>query len=469
MKYTLCINNGYVIDPQTKTARVAHVGVENGKIAVIADEALEGETVIDAGGHVVCPGFIDVHGHVDGITTYTDHRRCAKLSLLQGVTTMVSGNCGASVEDVTVLFEEMDKGYPFHHAELIGASKLRRMVGACNRYIPATQKQIEHMCCIARHALCQGAAGISFGVGYTPGTNMDEMLALSRVAKEFDRVVAIDTRMEDEYDISSLVDSIELSRATGARVLISHLVYQYGENLMEEALRLLDEARAQGVDIWADSGMYVDWATGIGSECFRESYVYANEHILSNRLLLVATGEFTGQRLDKELYHEMRTMHPNETVICKTGAEASIPLAFTRDYVMPSSDTAPYNPGEGHPQVAGSFAAFFRMIRENGAPSLEEAVRMATLLPAEVMRFANKGRLIPGADADIVVFDPEVIYDNAAYVDVGEPDVPPEGIDWVIVSGKVAVKGKDVLDENGGKALRLARVCAECAYNCEKE
>ena len=85
------------------------------------------------------------------------------------------------------------------------------------------------------------------------------------------------------------------------------------------------------------------------------------------------------------------------------------------------------------------------------------------------MRFANKGRLIPGADADIVVFDPEVIYDNAAYVDVGEPDVPPEGIDWVIVSGKVAVKGKDVLEENGGKALRLARVCAECAYNCEKE
>ena len=76
MKYTLCINNGYVIDPQTKTARVAHVGVENGKIAVISDEALEGETVIDAGGHVVCPGFIDVHGHVDGITTYTDHRRC---------------------------------------------------------------------------------------------------------------------------------------------------------------------------------------------------------------------------------------------------------------------------------------------------------------------------------------------------------------------------------------------------------
>ena len=468
MSYTLCINNGFVIDPQTKTARIAHVGVNDGKIAVISDEPLEAETIIDAGGHVVCPGFIDVHGHVDGITTYTDHRRCAQLSLIQGVTTMVSGNCGASVEDVTVFFEEMSKGYPFHHAELIGASKLRRMVGTCNRYVPATEKQIEHMCCIARHAFCQGAAGISFGVGYTPGTCMEEMLALACVAKEFDRVVAIDTRMEDEYDISSLVDSIEISRQTGARVLISHLVYQYGENLMEEALRLLDEARAEGVDIWADSGMYVDWAKGIGSECFRESYIYANPNILSDLLLLVATGEFTGKRLDDALYKEMRTMHPNETVICKTGAEASIPLAFTRDYVMPSSDTAPYNPGEGHPQIAGTFAAFFRRVRENGMTSLEEAVRMATLLPAEVMRFPNKGRLTPGADADIVVFDPNTIYDTASYVDEGAPDAPPEGIDLVIVNGKVAVKGKEVVNDNCGSDLRLYKACKSCSYECKK-
>ena len=466
MSYTLCINNGFVIDPQTNTARIAHVGIENGRIAVVSDTPLEADEVIDAGGHVVCPGFIDVHGHVDGITTYTDHRRCAQLSLLQGVTTMVSGNCGASVEDVTVFFDEMDKGYPFHHAELIGGSKLRRMVGACNRYIPATPKQIEHMCCIARHALCQGAAGISFGVGYTPGTCMEEMLALARVAKEFDRVVAIDTRMEDDSDLSSLEESIELSRATGARVLISHLVYQYGECVMTEALQLLDDARAEGIDIWADSGMYVDWATGIGSECFRESYIYAHDNLLPN--LLVATGEYTGQRLDDALYKEMRTIHPNETVICKTGAEASIAPAFTKDYIMPSSDTAPYNPGEGHPQIAGTFAAFFRMVREMGTPTLQEAVRMATLLPADTMFFPSKGRLTPGADADIVIFDPETIYDNAAYVDEGAPDAPPEGIDWVIVSGKVAVKGKEILNDNCGGALKLYRACKSCADVCKK-
>ncbi len=466
MKYTLCINNGIVIDPEKKSARRVNVGIENGRIAAITEDVLDAEQVIDARGHVVCPGFIDVHGHVDGVTTYPDHRRCAQLSLLQGVTTMISGNCGASVTDVTAFFDAADKGYPFHHAELIGGSTLRKMVGACNIYRPCTHRQIEHMRAIARHALCQGAAGISMGPNYVPGTTFDEMCALASVAKEFDHIIAIDTRLEDDYDLNNLKDCIRMARITGARVLISHLVYQYGECVMQEALALLDEARAEGLDIWADSGLYVDWATGIGSECFRESYIHQHENMLPN--LLVATGEYTGQRLNEELYHTMRTLHPNETVICKTGAEASIAPAFERDYIMPSSDTAPYNPGEGHPQVAGTFAAFFRRVREGGFPDLIEAVRLATLLPAQVMGFPTKGRMTPGADADLVLFDPDTIYDNAAYVDEGQPDIPPEGIDHVIVSGHIAVTGTTLTNDNCGRALRLCRSCAQCAAACRE-
>ena len=293
---------------------------------------------------------------------------------------------------------------------------------------------------IKRQGLSQGAAGLSLGVGYTPGTSMEEILALASVAHDYGRVLSIDTRMEDDYDLASLADAIEVSRRTGARIVISHLVYQYGEFVMREALDMLDKARAQGVDIWADSGMYVDWATSIGSECFRESYVFSHESILPN--LLVATGEFTGKRLDEALYREMRTLHPNETVICKTDAEPSIALAFTRDYIMPSSDTAPYNPGEGHPQIAGTFAAFFRMMREQRNLDLCEAVRRATLLPAEVMGFGRKGRMQVGAD-----------------VDRGRPDDPPEGIDFVIVGGGLSVRGKSVVDAGHGRSLRCCRLC----------
>lgn len=459
--YTLCINNGLVVDPATRLARLASVGVKDGRIAEISDTPLHADTELDAAGHVVCPGFIDVHGHVDNVTTYPDHEACARLSLLQGVTTLVSGNCGLSVQNVAQFFDALDRGYPLNQAELIGGSTLRKMVGACNIYVPATPEQISHMCCLARHGLSQGAAGLSFGMGYTPGTSMEEVFALARVAKEFGRVVAVDTRMQDDYDLNSLHEAIEISRVTGARVLVSHLVYQYGECVMREALEMLDEARAQGLDVWADSGLYVDWATSIGSECFRESYIYAHENILPN--LLVATGEYTGKRLNDELYRTMRTIHPNETVICKTGAEASIAPAFTRDYIMPSSDTAPYNPHEGHPQIAGTFAAFFRMVRQEGNLDLCEAVYRATLLPAQVMGFSRKGRMSVGADADIAVFDPATIRDNAAYVDEGEPDAPPDGIDYVILGGKVAVRGHEVACGNAGVAVKC---CKNCGCDC---
>ena len=453
MEYTLCINNGRVIDPEAGTVRLASVGVRDGRIAAVSDVPLHADTELDAAGHVVCPGFIDVHGHVDGVTTYPDDRACARLSLMQGVTTMVSGNCGLSVTDAAAFFDRIDAGYPLHHAELIGGSTLRRMVGADDIYAPVTPAQLRQMGGIAREQLRRGAAGLSFGMGYTPGTTVEEAAELARVAAEFGRVVSIDTRMRDDWDLDSLRDAIEIARRSGARVIVSHLVYQYGEHLMAQALELLDEARAQGLDVWADSGLYVDWATSIGSECFRESYIFAHENILPN--LLVATGQYTGRRLDEALYRTMRTQHPNETVICKTGAEASIPMAFTRDYIMPSSDTAPYEPGQGHPQIAGSFAAFFRLAREAGAPELVDAVRRATLLPAQVMGFARKGRMAVDADADLVVFDPKVIRDNAAYVDRGAPDAPPDGIDAVIVSGRVAVRGREVVDDACGRALRL--------------
>ena len=98
-----------------------------------------------------------------------------------------------------------------------------------------------------------------------------------------------------------------------------------------------------------------------------------------------------------------------------------------------------------------------RAIRRSRAASPHSS---ATLLPAQVMGFARKGRMTVGADADLVVFDPQAIRDNAAYVDRGAPDAPPDGIDAVLVSGRIAVQGREVVDDACGRALRFCRACA---------
>ena len=215
---------------------------------------------------------------------------------------------------------------------------------------------------------------------------------------------------------------------------------------------MVQRARAEGVDIWADSGMYVDWATTIGSECFRESFVFS--HCCQLPMLLVATGKYAGRSLDIDLYREMRTLYPKETVICRTGWDESIYPPFDCGFVMPSSDTAPYDKGEGHPQIAGSFAGFFRMARETGRLSLEEAVYRATLLPAKTFGFGQKGRLSVGADADICAFDFERIQDRASYVDKGRPDAPPEGVEHVLLDGQVALAYGKLENQRLGHALR---------------
>ena len=100
------------------------------------------------------------------------------------------------------------------------------------------------------------------------------------------------------------------------------------------------------------------------------------------------------------------------------------------------------------------------MVREQANLNLCEAVRRATLLPAQVMGFARKGRMRVGADADIAVFDPKTIYDNAAYVDKGRPDDPPEGIDFVLVGGALAVRGKEVVNAAAGRSLKCCHCCS---------
>lgn len=447
--YDIVLNNGILIDPEKLTRSYGNVGILNGKIAAITKQEIHGARQFDVSGRIVSPGFIDIHGHID-LDDY-----CGELSLRQGITTTVGGNCGLSPLDINSFFEQQEQsGFIVNQAELIGHSmSLREAVGASDPLKPATRDQLSRMEYMVEKAFEEGACGLSLGLAYAPGSSDDEVFRLSKIAARYGRIVAVDTRMLTSIDMYSLVEALTVARRTGARVQVSHLVYQYGTGVMDEALSVINRARAEGIDIRFDSGMYTEWATHIGAVLFNEKYMKENGWRLED--LLVITGKYNGQRLNKDMYCELRSNAPHTAVVVLTGVEEEIYMALNHPYAMPSTDIGAYAPGEGHPQIAGTFPRYFRkLVVERCELNIMEAVRKATLLPAETLGFNTKGRLREGMDADLVVFNIHGISDKA---DFGIPDALPEGIDYVFINGKLALAKGRIISDKAGKALRCTK------------
>ena len=446
--FDVAINNGTLVDPDLKTSFRGSIGITDGKLAEITTDKLVGKKTINASGLIVSPGFIDIHGHVDG----EDY--CGELSLRQGVTTTIGGNCGLSPIDMNTFFDEQDrKGFVINQAELVGHSmSLREAVGITNVYSAASSEQIYKMQYLTEKALEEGACGLSLGLEYAPYSSLEEIYAISIIAAKHNRPITIHTRFFSEHDLNSLREAIEVSRVTGAAVLISHFVYQYNA-VMVKALEIVDKAIDDGVNIKIDSGLYTNWATSIGTATFSEENV--KHGLLSLDKMLVASGKYKGERLNHKLYKELRAGNPHECIIYYTGTDESVYKALKKSYAMPSSDTGPYKKGEGHPQIAGTFPRYFRyMVRERKEISLVEAISKATFLPAETMGLKQKGRIKKGSDADIVVFDIDTIKDKSDFPDVGVPDRNPVGIKYVFVNGKLALNEGIIENNRLGKIIR---------------
>ena len=199
--------------------------------------------------------------------------------------------------------------------------------------------------------------------------------------------------------------------------------------------------------------MYTDWATGINTTTFDEQTIKDNSLRFGD--MVAATGKYTGQRLNRDLYKLLRKKYPDTAVICFTGCAAEIYAAMKQPYAMPSTDATEYARGEGHPQIAGSFPKYLReMVREQKLITLEEAVYKATLLPAEVINIPMRGVLEEGFAADITVFDINTVAERAAMPDIGEPDAPPIGIPYVMVNGVLAVDGGNYMHTLSGRTIK---------------
>ena len=188
MNETILIRGGRVIDPASHTDAMLDLLVRDGKVAWAGhDDAVHADRTLDASGKVVCPGFIDIHMHEDPLGEDGHIERCIFDTMLRmGVTTAVGGNCGSNVADPAVYLDVVDRdGAPVNVALYAGHSTFRRMAGATDKYAPATEEQRRRMEALLDAALEAGCIGVSFGLRYVPGTDMDEACrAAARCQKE---------------------------------------------------------------------------------------------------------------------------------------------------------------------------------------------------------------------------------------------------------------------------------------------
>ena len=455
--YDIVINGGTIFDPKTRIETIGNIGISEGVIKDISREKMEGKKIIDAKKKVVCPGFIDIHSHINFPI------EPAWMSVRQGITTCLSGNCGLTPH--LPISEYLDKiesqGYPLNFAMLVGHSwKLREMVGLSDIKQAADKDQMKQMVKLAEQALKDGAFGISFGIEYAPGTSDDECLSLVELAAKYDKLVTVHTRAGALDFAEGLYQVISWIEKTGVRVQVSHLIYMFGlhPHTMDMALSMINDAYERGLPILCDSGMYEAFATYVQSNAFDEGWYNWYQGELSD--LMISSGKYKGMRATQEIYEDVRNNERDTVGTAFVGREPDVIKAILQPYTMISTDAGLVDaPGEGHPQDSGTFPKVFeKLVRKQGVLSMMDAVYKCTYMPAVQMGIEkNKGWLGTGADADIVIFNPRTIRSNSDYVGIGEPDAPPSGIEYVIVNGKCAVEdSKENRDVLAGKVLRQA-------------
>ena len=462
-QYDLVLEGGRVMDPETGLDAVRNVGIKDGKIARISAEPLSGRKTLRVAGLVVAPGFIDLHQHGQELASQ-------RVKAFDGVTTALEMEIG--VPDVDRFLKDkqgrslINYGTTASHVAArslifgspIGAEAPNPQAGITGilpKHGPATDEtatpdQIQRIQQRLRDELNSGALGIGMGIQYTPGATRLEVIDIFRVAAERKMPVYTHIRSFGRKEPGSAIEAVEevigAAAITGAPLHIVHINSTCLHDTME-CLSLIEGARTRGLDVTTEAYPYIAGMTQLNSALFNPGWKERLGIEYSNLVL-----PNTGEHLTKARFEELHNSSQAQDVLIFANTQEMIDATIPNSLIMIASDGA-----DGHPRNAGTYSRVLaQYVREKKTISLTDAVRKMTLMPAQMLERSTpaahgKGRLQEGADADIVVFDPQTISDRATFEKPMEPSV---GVRELVVGGTLVIEnGKMATDIYPGRAI----------------
>ena len=495
----LLLVGGLVHDGSGQPPARQDVGVVGDRISFVGDAVaagLDAAVVVDVDGLMVTPGFIDMHSHAE---LTEDYGRDALPFLHQGITTVAIGVDGGGTPDVAELFAGLEGRSGVNAFAYVGHGEIRRrVIGEDDR--PPTPAELDDMRALVRRAMNEGAFGLSTGLFYVPGyyATTEEVIELARVAAEFDGIY--DTHDRDlgaSYRgvgyLNSIREAIRIGGAAGTRVIFSHFNAQGANNYgrAPEGARLIEEARARGVEVAAAQHVYTAtqsnlaayaiprWASNGGREemldRFRDPETVRRLDVETMEMLAIRGGA------DKLLFADPRPELNGRTLAAvAAGWELPVPAAVRRilaegnaavmnldlydientrylarqPWMMTCTDGRPPSPTQNvtHPRVFGAFTRKLRQfVLDERIITMPFAVRSMTGLAADFLHLDDRGYLRAGAIADIAVFDADRIRDRATY---DQPRQLSEGTVHVLVNGRFAMRDGDATGALAGRPIR---------------
>ena len=437
--YDLVIRGGRVIDPETGLDAIRDVGITGGRIAAVSADPLSGKATIDATGLVVSPGFVDLHTHVNDAATY-------RLAAQQGVTSALDLEIGApdvaafyaARRDRAVINFGTSASHPWARVRAFGTQPPDGpIVPASGRETETVAGDSERAALRARleHELDAGAPGIGMGLVYTPGATRAEAIETFRIAAAHRVPVFVHVRSSGRLEPGSSIESVgEVIAAAAVTGAALHIVHINSSCLADvpECLRMIAGARARGLDVTVEGYPYGAGMTDLKSAVFNPGW-QLRLGITERELSIPETGE----QLTAETFVKYRAQPEPRLVLIQSNPDSIVDAVITDPLTMIASDAVMQN-GRGHPRAAGAFARVLaRYVRERRTLTLSDAIRKMSLMPAQRLAAATKGRIQPGADADVAIFDLATVADRATYA---SPALAPVGIRHVLVNGVAVVK-----------------------------